>query len=966
MDPLPMDARALLEQRRFLTALARALVRDLHAAEDLVQQTLLKAWERPPRDGRSLRSWLARVSRNLALRAGRQEQARSRREQLAVDARVVADPADVAMKVELLREVVDAFRRLPDHYRDVLFLRYYEDRTPTEIARELDLALETVKTRLRRGRERLRRSLERHRDPERLGGLLLGLAVPRRAPSAGESTGGLVAVARWFTLPRSWMATVGTGAAVLTLATWLGGESEAFRASATLKASGSAEKAAEKTLMRGLVPGRAASLAAPSRETVRSAPVPPVVSEPLPSPTTPRPMVGFHKRPSPPPAASPENTASSHRAAAAPTPRDQDSRATDSISAIAEELAALLDPIVEQAMARDAIPGAALVVVEHGQLVYSKGYGFADLENRTAVDPERTVFRIGSISKAVTALAALAAVDRGALELNVDVNEYLAGSGVVVDDRFTAPVTVSHLMTHTAGLDQLGLARNFDRPEDRPSLRTFLARDLRRIRPPGRESCYDTYGTSLLGFVLESVFDSPYAECMENLVFKPLGMTRSAVDGIDRFGDDFAVGYGYQSGEYVAQAYEYYASLPASSVDATPADMGRLLVALLNDGSGTAGRIFSAETAARLLEPQFRADRELPGFSYGFWEEFHGSERALEHGGTMRGYSDDLWFFPEHGHGLYVVMNRDGETGPPPFLAVELERQLVARWFPDRGAEPMPSGEPWKDNDDELAEFAGWYVPNLYCHTCAPGPGWEPGAPFAVRALDDGSIDVLGRRFERIGENTFRSPQSSRWLRFTRDATGRVASFAERLTSPGTTYERVDERLLAEALGSNWTERPVTKLHLLWYRIHEDWASMANAIDTALESSGARRDLIGHLMLLRSALEAHANLGNVEEVQRYADELRALEPDLAPIEALRAGTRIQVLVQSWIYEAGAYAAQGDEETACLILEDALAEHDLDLLRFLPEFAERPMFAPIRESAGLRSLLELASERLGDR
>ena len=162
-----------------------------------------------------------------------------------------------------------------------------------------------------------------------------------------------------------------------------------------------------------------------------------------------------------------------------------------------ESLREFLSPIFAQTMATEHIPGAAIAVVKDGQLLLSEGYGVADMERQTPVSPNKTLFRIGSTSKAVTALGIVQLADRGLIDLDDDVNQYLVG--LEVDDRFPEPITFNHLLTHTGGFDQPGVNRNFSDPSQRPTLVDFLNRDLRRIRPPGRESCYDTYGIALAG-----------------------------------------------------------------------------------------------------------------------------------------------------------------------------------------------------------------------------------------------------------------------------------------------------------------------------------------------------------------------------------------------------------------------------------------------------------------------------------
>lgn len=160
-DRFEPDVRAILEDQGFVQRLARSLVRDEHGAEDLVQQTWLAALEHPPRVHGSLRGWLARVARNLAINSARRDVRRSEREQLTARAETLPPIDAMEMQLELQRHVLDAVQRLDEPYKSVVFLRYYQDLSPDEIATRLSLPVATVKTRLRRALASLRSALDR-------------------------------------------------------------------------------------------------------------------------------------------------------------------------------------------------------------------------------------------------------------------------------------------------------------------------------------------------------------------------------------------------------------------------------------------------------------------------------------------------------------------------------------------------------------------------------------------------------------------------------------------------------------------------------------------------------------------------------------------------------------------------------------------------------------------------------------
>src|SRR3972149_6305202 len=114
------------------------------------------------------------------------------------------------------------------------------------------------------------------------------------------------------------------------------------------------------------------------------------------------------------------------------------------------ELEAFLDDLFAQDLEEYHIAGAAVSVVKDGELFFAKGYGYADVENKIPVDPEQTIFRIGSVGKAITWTAVMQLVEQGKLDLDADINTYL---DFRIPATYPQPITLKHLMTHTSGIE---------------------------------------------------------------------------------------------------------------------------------------------------------------------------------------------------------------------------------------------------------------------------------------------------------------------------------------------------------------------------------------------------------------------------------------------------------------------------------------------------------------------------------
>lgn len=216
------EAQDLLAHRRFLGRLARSLVGDEHHAEDLVQDTWLRALESAPESGTqrpsSLRGWLGRVLRNRVISTGQREAQRGALEREAVGESAEFGCDDLEAELETQRQVVECLQALREPYRSTLYLRYYRDLGPSAIAEQQELPLKTVKTRLARGLAELRQAMDRRAGGQREAWalMLLPLARSSQGPWAPE---GLLQVS----LPAAPLTLkLGLGVAAAALAVWGG------------------------------------------------------------------------------------------------------------------------------------------------------------------------------------------------------------------------------------------------------------------------------------------------------------------------------------------------------------------------------------------------------------------------------------------------------------------------------------------------------------------------------------------------------------------------------------------------------------------------------------------------------------------------------------------------------------------------------------------------------------------------
>src|SRR5262245_557102 len=194
------SALPLASHAAFLRSLAKSLLFDKSAAGDVAQRAMLLALQRershggdekpPPAEPRSLRAWLAGVVRNLALQSGREERRRAERERIAANSESVASAADEVARLELMERLLAAVRRLEAPYRAAVMMRFFDGLKPAAIAKRTGVPVETVRTRLKRGLERLRAELDaRHGGDRAAWGVAL---LPTALPAGGGALGGVL------------------------------------------------------------------------------------------------------------------------------------------------------------------------------------------------------------------------------------------------------------------------------------------------------------------------------------------------------------------------------------------------------------------------------------------------------------------------------------------------------------------------------------------------------------------------------------------------------------------------------------------------------------------------------------------------------------------------------------------------------------------------------------------------------
>ena len=426
------------------------------------------------------------------------------------------------------------------------------------------------------------------------------------------------------------------------------------------------------------------------------------------------------------------------------------------------ELQPFLDAFFAEQMAEQHIPGAAFVFVQDGAVVFSKGYGVADIERQQPVSADTTIFRIGSISKVFTAEAVVQLADRGQLDLHADVNGSL--KRVQVPATFAEPVTAAQLISHTAGFDEIRPGTQAPDAASVLPLPDFLAPRLVRLWPPGQIPMYSTYGITLAGTLVEDVSGLPFEEYMAANIWGPLGMTRTCITVPPELAGDVATGYEFGDAGQEPQAWEWYHTTPASSINSTAADMARWMIAHLQDGRLGEVRTLSEAAARDMHRTHATGHPQVAGLAYGFEEEWYGDLRLLVHGGNVAGFSSLVVLIPERGAGFFVVNHHE-----PSNLRNDLKWALLERCYGPASKSEVP--EPLPDSVARAAAFAGRYGWNTYCHTCSEPTPW---VVLTVDANPDGTLSLNGRRWIEVEPALFVRDDGASRIAFRTDEEGSV------------------------------------------------------------------------------------------------------------------------------------------------------------------------------------------------
>jgi CubicO group peptidase (beta-lactamase class C family) len=348
-------------------------------------------------------------------------------------------------------------------------------------------------------------------------------------------------------------------------------------------------------------------------------------------------------------------------------------------------------------------PGVAIAIIKGDRVEFAKTLGVSNIETGAPLTTE-TLFRIASNTKVLTAAALVTLAENGKIKLNEPIGAYVKGLSPKLSQ-----LTLHQLLSHTAGMRDG--ASDFGLHDD-SSLGTFIRTwtDDYLFTEPDRIFSYSNLGYDLAGLVLEEVTGKPYADAMDEVLFKPLGMNRTTLRPLMAVTYPFATGHKIgENGKpvVVRPMADEVREWPSGGVFTNVMDYARFAIAFLNQGRLDGKQVLSPEMIAKLSTPYSNKpgnnDQQHAQYGYGLNIVNYRGLRVLQHSGSIAGFGALLRIVPEQRFAIIILTNR---TGALFTKTMDEATEMAGTLTPEPRVE---APKPLPMNDAERARYVGTY-----------------------------------------------------------------------------------------------------------------------------------------------------------------------------------------------------------------------------------------------------------------
>lgn len=417
---------------------------------------------------------------------------------------------------------------------------------------------------------------------------------------------------------------------------------------------------------------------------------------------------------------------------------------------------------------RGILPGFTIALVDDQRLVWSGGFGLADVKKKLPARPD-TIYRVGSISKLFNAVAVMQQIEAGRLDLDASVQKF--APDFRIESRFASadPITLRQLLCHRSGLiRESPVGGYFDDQQPTVLATVRSVADCALVNPPNTQTRYSNIGATVAGYAAQSVTGMAFDFYQREHILRPLGMNDSSFVLTPAVRRKLANSYmriANADGTFRHEASPLFelGTIPAGNLYASAEDLARFMSCLFADGRTADGRrILTAESLKEMFTPQLTGATN--GFGLGFSVGRFGSFKTVSHSGAVYGFSSSFVALPGPKVGVIVLANEDIAMGPVSKLVeAGLELLLQAKL----GRAPAPKPTPAKLGAAELAAFAGEYESESYWAKLEVNGG-KLRANIASQELDFTPVGPM--KFRADGRFAHNGP-----VEFSRDASGQVS-----------------------------------------------------------------------------------------------------------------------------------------------------------------------------------------------
>lgn len=442
------------------------------------------------------------------------------------------------------------------------------------------------------------------------------------------------------------------------------------------------------------------------------------------------------------------------------------------------ELIQIIDNKIDTFIGDFKVPGAIISVVKDGELFYTKGIGYDNLETQKEVDPMSSQFRVASITKTFTAIGIMQLVEQGKLDLHADIRTYLPADIY----QWDAPqsFTIHHLLTHTAGLEH---------SEYRVSQESIVANSLdvfvqtaisNQIHKPGELFSYSNKGYGILGLLIEKTSGLKYEDYIAQNILEPMGMMHSTVyQHTEESPIDRAVQpYRWDGDQYIPRERLFLVNPAASNLNTTGVDMALFMTAMMDSAQVDGQSIISKASFELMLQRHYAPSMDFEAMGYGMMIEDNKGYAGYNHGGGIDGFGSYYIFYPELNLGLFMSESGGQENAAFAFRVIYgiLDELIVKKEQSEEIAVPL-----------EVAISQAEMYAGTYQQTTVTKSTFERGQMLfgineqVIEHVGEGQITYRNNVYKPLDNNTYQQVDGTRKIGFFTEGHGAPMYFSERL-----------------------------------------------------------------------------------------------------------------------------------------------------------------------------------------